>query len=373
MVRKKVCRHERTKDGTMIVFADLHLREQSEQTCFRVLEAVERMALEDDKRIVFCGDWWHLRYQVNVRLLNRVAELMRRWADLGLELDLVPGNHDQVDVAGRNALEVFEGDNCAVHTDPGISADGQFGFVPYRKDLVEQFDALVAVAGEVDPGGIIFAHLPVRGSAMNNGHKCEDGIQISSHGGITQWLVLGHYHKRQSGQGWSYVGSPYQTSFGEAGNVCGVFRIDPVLMRSEWTPLDVGAPTHHVLKWDPAKDEKPPPRPQQPNAKVRLDIEASHEMIVGGKFKNVLKSAGLADVEIQVIPTRVDREHKFAVAGGETLLQAAERFAAERLDPKAGQPAADALEAKRSDELMVPGPHNPDVEQAMDALRRWAE
>lgn len=333
----------------MIVFADLHLRERSEDVCFRVLEAVERLALEDDHHVVCCGDFWHIRYQLNVRLLNRVAELMRRWDELGIRVDFVPGNHDQVDVDGRNALEVFEGPGCYIWTEPGAYADGRCGFVPYRKDPAQQFEDLVAVSRKVLPDGIIFGHLAIDGAVMNNGRKCQEGLRLSSSMGISPWLVLGHYHERQSGQGWSYVGSPYQTDFGEAGNVCGVLRLGSG--EPEWLPLGVGAPTHHVLKWDPAKDEQPPPRPTAPNAKVRLDIEASHEMIVSGKFKAALKTAGLDDVEVQVVPVKVERQERFEMRRGETLLEAAERFAVERLDPNEGG----------------------DAETAMEALRRWAE
>jgi DNA repair exonuclease SbcCD nuclease subunit len=334
----------------MIVLSDLHLRESSEDVCFRVLDEIESLALGDDKHIVCCGDFWHIRYQLNVRLLNRVAELMRRWEDLGLELDLVPGNHDQVDVAGRNALEVFEGNNCLVWTEPGVDNLGHCGFVPYRKDRDEQLECLRAVAEETP--AIIFGHFGIQGATMNNGQKDRDGLEV-----LTQLmsprshLVLGHYHKRQSGNGWEYVGSPYQTSFGEAGNACGVLHIDSGFERA-WTPIEVQAPTHHILKWDPAKDPEPPVRPQHAHAKVRLDIEASHEMIVSGKFKGVLKTAGLADVEIQVVPTKVDRQERFALEGGETLLSAAERFAVERF---ATEKAAGS-----------------DVERAMEALRRWA-
>jgi len=343
----------------MIVFSDLHLRESSEDVCFRVLEQIERMALEDDQRIVCCGDFWHIRYQLNVRLLNRVSELMRRWADLGLELDLVPGNHDQVDVAGRNALEVFEGDNCVVWTEPGISHDGRLGFVPYRKDLEEQGGCLKAVVAEAP--WIIFAHLGICGAAMNNGQKDRDGLDAATQLVCPQaHLILGHYHKRQTGMGWEYVGSPYQTSFGEEGNVCGVLHLVPETIERLWIPLDVGAPTHLTLKWDPAKQEQPPvPRmtlaPDR-NVKVRLDIEASHEMIVGGKFKQVLKTAGLDGVEVRIVPTKVDREHRFEIGGGETLLQAADRFAAERLSGgECGAKSANQHQA------------------AMVALRRWAD
>jgi hypothetical protein len=38
-----------------IVFSDLHLRESSEDVCFRVLDKIEELAKQKDKHIIFCG------------------------------------------------------------------------------------------------------------------------------------------------------------------------------------------------------------------------------------------------------------------------------------------------------------------------------
>lgn len=343
----------------MLVFSDLHLRESSEEIVFRVLAEVERFALDDDSHVVFCGDFWHLRYEVNVRLLNRVADVMLRWVDQGLEVDYVPGNHDQVNIAGRNALEILEAfPDVRVWTDWGMYPNNQprLGFVPYRKDPTEQGLDLMRVGQSGCK--IIFGHFGMRGAVMNNGKKDSTGLMEAEGPLAHAPIVLGHYHRRQVGNGWEYVGSPYQTSFGEAGNECGLMHVHPETYARTWFPIDVGAPRHFILKWDPATAAEPPPRPGRPGDKIRLDIEASHEMIVGGKFKGVLEQAGLDDVQVQVIPTKVQRAHRFDLQGGETLLQAAERFARERMKP--------ATEHVGFADRVRP------VEDVMKALRRWA-
>lgn len=353
-----------------VVFSDLHLRESSADTCFAVLDYIFNLARQGDGQVVFCGDWWHIRYQVDVRLLNRLDAELRRWQEAGVVLDIVPGNHDQVDTSGANALEVFHRDSVAVWTEPGIDTDNGWGFVPYRKDPEDLSASIQAVANE-EPS-VIFAHFAVKGAVMNNGRKDDEGVGFITGDGIP--VVLGHYHKHQQGVGWQYVGSPYQTSYGEAGNVCGCLVGSPGAWK--FHPIDVGAPRHFILKWDPAKQAEPPAPPADCRIgtdHVRLDIEATQEQIVSGKFKTVLKQSGLEDVQVNVKPVTPLREVKLELGEGETLLQAAERFAEERLDPKVGESASSAMEAQRSDGMMVPGPHNPTLDVVMESLRRWVD
>lgn len=311
-----------------VIFSDLHLREQSADVCFRVLEWIGDKALAGDRHVVCCGDFFHVRYQVSVRLLNRVHGVLTEWGTKGIALDIVPGNHDQVDVGGSNALEVFEAHgNVRVWTEPGILEGYRFGFIPYRKDPDLLAEAIAAVE-EHDPN-IVFAHFGVQGAVMNSGRvNREEGLELSSADKSTRY-VLGHYHKRQSGGSWQYVGSPYQTNFGEAGNSNGCLVLkDGDLSFQE---IDVGAPKHFVVEWDPSTSDSPPPSPGSPGDNVRLDIKATQDMIVKGKFRSVLKASGLGDAQVKVIPVAVDREIKLELEQGESLVHAAERFAVERL------------------------------------------
>lgn len=333
----------------MIVFSDLHLRESSEGACAKVLAAVGELARQQTQPwIVFCGDFWHIRYQVSVRLQNMVAAWLE---SLGkFRVDFVVGNHDQIDTVGANALEVFRAfGNVRVWTEPGV-ADG-YGFVPYRKDPAAVTKMLSAVATQRPRR--IFAHFGVSGSLMNNGTADQSGFYVPQN---LPPLILGHYHKRQEGPPgaggepiWRYVGSPYQTSFGEAGNVCSVLDVSDALVQV--APLDLGLPVHHIIEWDPAVSVDPPPVPGRPGDRVRLDIKASQEMIIAGKFGQVLKKHGLGEAQVNVVPVAVSRDHKFAVQAGESVKDAAVRFAKERLP---------ASEAER-----------PDLDWVISALGRW--
>ena len=201
----------------MILFSDLHLREESADICLNVLrgiraEAVARGIVE----IGFLGDFWHVRYVVPVRLLNMVKDEFHAWGRAGLRLHCLVGNHDQVDVNGRNALEVFDTfDHVSVYTQPCVNEWGLW--IPYR---VNEGDVREALAhGQMAKAEVIFAHLPLRGALMNSLIENTDGLEPEMFDGFRR-VFLGHYHKRQAlGRKLTcqYIGSPWQTRADEAG------------------------------------------------------------------------------------------------------------------------------------------------------------
>lgn len=208
----------------MILFADLHLRPETEDMIFRgVFPGLLEAALVEAKPHLVClGDFFHVRYQVPVSCLNRVHEWLTDAGSKGVRVDLLPGNHDQIDVVGRHALEVFsEHENVHVWTNPGWSDFGYF--VPYRKDATAMTQALVG--GLADAGSrpkVAFVHGGLVGAKMNDAVVDQDGISVSA---LKGWktLFFGHYHARQKlARGKAiYVGSPYQTRADEAGQAKG--------------------------------------------------------------------------------------------------------------------------------------------------------
>ena len=202
----------------MIVFADLHLREETERTVFeQVLPGIlEAAKVDPDQRIAFLGDWWHVRYRVPIRLQNRVAEWLRECQRSGVRLIMLPGNHDQVDVAGENALEVFSDlDHVQVYSQPTWD---RFGFwVPYRKrhEDISQALAMPEPDSVANKWRVLWMHHGVRGADMNDRFEDTQGLP---RGWFSHWLVFcGHYHKRQTVGTVTYVGSPYQTRADESG------------------------------------------------------------------------------------------------------------------------------------------------------------
>lgn len=230
-----------------IYFSDLHLRPESEQVCFDVLERVEREALADDKVIVFLGDFFQTRYSVPVSLLNRVRETLFRWSVAGVQTHLLPGNHDQIDWAGRHALEVFQHvPGVVVHTLPGWDALGLW--LPYRKDPRELAELVLR---GVPAGAPKIAHLHhgIMGATMNNGMVAgdQDGIPPDVFAAFDV-VFCGHWHRHHQVRNCVYAGSPWQTRPDEAGQAKGVLRVQGA--RWQFVQFVAGRQFHDVVTFD---------------------------------------------------------------------------------------------------------------------------
>lgn len=231
----------------LLLFSDLHLRPETEEVCFQVLDHVLEQAQGGTYNAVgFLGDFWHLRYQIPVFLLNRVAEWVQKITKEVDDLFILPGNHDQINVVGENALEIFAAHGARVYTDPTYNAWG--GWMPYRKDQAEVKENLAWLRKE-SPQKVLFAHLPVRGAMMNNLVMDEAGLPTTVFKGW-QRVILGHYHKRQAwlNGAMCYVGSPWQTRADEWGQPKGYAIWDAHHRDLEFVDTHWG-PKHHRLEF----------------------------------------------------------------------------------------------------------------------------
>lgn len=226
----------------MLIFSDLHLRPESETVCFKVLKEVVDTAEEVDAHtIAFLGDWWHLRYQVPVYLLNRVTEWIVDTLGAGFELIFLPGNHDQIDEYGSNALQVFQEVGVKVYTEPTLDPWGVW--MPYRKEGVPELLHDLANNALYQPP-VLFAHLPVLGAMMNNSLPDTAGVPVSAFTGYSQ-VFLGHYHKRHHvTPSILYVGSPWQTRSDEWGQDKGFTLWYRDEKKAQFLPRQIGRRFH---------------------------------------------------------------------------------------------------------------------------------
>ena len=227
----------------------MHLREESAETVLGqvmpgIFDACQRAG---DNEAVCLGDFLHFRYKVPARIFNLVRDELKRWTDQGITVRFLPGNHDQYEVSGRNALEAL-GDIRGVHvyTEPQWDKDGLW--IPYRKrpeDIATALqlftpeiialkvpgrDELIAIdpVEEVSrsvksPPNIAFMHHGVRGAWMNDNYQDTEGLDPNLFARF-KLVLCGHYHKRHRVGNVQYIGSPYQTRADEAGQSKGFAR-----------------------------------------------------------------------------------------------------------------------------------------------------
>jgi DNA repair exonuclease SbcCD nuclease subunit len=229
----------------MIIFSDAHLRPETENIIFdEVLPGIDQAAKKHGGPIACLGDLFHIRYQVDVRIYNRLREVLWLWGE-EFGVFLLPGNHDQYNVEGRNVLEGL-GDiqGVRVFNEPTWTQEGLW--IPYRKNLEDVRAALKMRKPKIKAAHVVFMHQGIQGAWMNNNAVADEGLDPADL--INQRLVLcGHWHKhqvlRENFKGAPlviFIGSPYQTKADEAGQQKGFLILtdegDSEFMFSKWGP-----------------------------------------------------------------------------------------------------------------------------------------
>lgn len=253
----------------MLLFSDLHLRAESMSVVREVFTQLLKEAHKNGAGTIgFLGDFYHLRYAVPVEVQNMVATWLEEIHGSGLQIILLPGNHDQVDEMGTNALEVFDGwPHVTVHTEPCLDEWG--AWLPYRKpSFVPQIlDDLRKARSTPQP---LFAHLGVSGAMMNNLKADNHGISSGQFEGFER-VMLGHYHKQQDLGGGliHYIGSPYQTRADEWGQAKGFALWDAQERTFTRLQQDIG-PKYHRLKLEDLGEAQDVPWGPQDRVKLMV-------------------------------------------------------------------------------------------------------
>ena len=295
----------------MILFSDIHLREQCADVVLgEVLPGLRDACVMRGEREAAClGDFFHLRYRIDARVLNGVLDELRRWREAGIHLHMLPGNHDQYEIRGRNALEVFgELDNVTVYTEPTQTPHGFW--LPYRKDLS---DIQAALAPSPVAPRVLFAHIPIRGAVMNDTATDETGVPADW---LYHWDVIfcGHYHKRQQlAPGRWYVGSAWQTRADESGQPKGYAVWFEREGRVEWVDTRWG-PRYHRLTVSVGQQLDLTGIERRDEVRVRV-VGPGAEKAAEGYYKTIAEM-GLGELRATVTPELEHVEARLAVVDG---------------------------------------------------------
>lgn len=219
----------------MIIFSDLHLNEKTADVVFNeVLPGLKEACLDNSGHSLVClGDFYHLRYKIDVEIQNKVLDYFNDLKVNGIDVVLLVGNHDQANEKGDHALRPFsELSNVTVIDEPCIYKTCVW--LPYRKDK----QILIDFLDSVHINRIVFIHHGIQGFEKSNSIIDSDGIIYPFQ--KFHKIICGHYHKRQNLGNIYYVGSPYQINAGESGQEKGYMsyiNVDyPEYITTNWGP-----------------------------------------------------------------------------------------------------------------------------------------
>lgn len=202
-------------------FTDIHwgARNNSQQhldDCNEYIDwFIEQVRIEKPSHIAFLGDWFENRNAINVNTLNASTQAARKLNGLGIPVIFIVGNHD---LYHRQDREVFSTDSFAdlenfIIIDEPVSLNDEWLATPFifRKEYPEMVAAINThkyVLGHFE-----FRDFVVTGDTrlMEHGPDCRDFAK-------PRYIFTGHFHKRQTYQNVVYIGNPFPTNYGDAGD-----------------------------------------------------------------------------------------------------------------------------------------------------------
>lgn len=218
--------------------------------------------------IVFCGDLLHSKKNVTKDVYNVLHKAFTLANDEGIQLVLIPGNHDYVDKEGTNHslmhldifpnVSVLEFGNNVVDIKAGKGARwvGIRG-VPYtecKEVLIEEMNFDQGETWEMHDFRILLSHSGMQGAKVGTDFVMTREWDLSAKDvakDLYDICLFGHFHEHQRvfHNGW-IVGAPMQFNWSDTGGTRGFMHIklekgvDPVVVH---VPTAEHIPRFHML------------------------------------------------------------------------------------------------------------------------------
>jgi exonuclease SbcD len=208
---------------------------------FRNLELALAPALAGEVDAVVHGGDLHFRSRVPAWLAEAAVAPLRRVADRGVPVLLVPGNHERSRLpfpllARHERLRVFDVPRTFVVEARGLRV--AFAGFPYAPEVRARFPSLLGAASRGAPAAdlrVLCLHQCVEGATCGPGtFTFRDGPDVIRRGDLpadAAVVLCGHVHRHQVLRGPGrppvvYAGSVERTSFAEAGEPKGAVFVE---------------------------------------------------------------------------------------------------------------------------------------------------
>lgn len=230
------------------VFSDLHIGvHQNSKYWHNIAKEWAEWIIADLKAryicdIVFCGDFFHTRDEVNVDTLHFGSQLLEMFNDF--KVTLITGNHDCYlkDSSSINSLTPFanwSNINVVSSTQYITSHSKKYALVPWGDEVTE-----------LDPVDVIFGHFEIKLFKMNSFAICDSGVESQDLLAKAPLTLTGHFHLRDERNYPNgkilYVGNPFQMDFNDTGSTKGYYILDLESSKCEFIE-NVLSPKHHNI------------------------------------------------------------------------------------------------------------------------------
>lgn len=200
-----------------VLISDVHYNLQNLELADAAVQQAIKKANELGVTLIVAGDLHDTKANLRGECVNRMLKTFN-CID---EAYIMVGNHDRLNEKNpAHALEFLSrADDYHFHrliTEP-TNLGGGITLLPYYHDV----DELRAVLKTIPVDRILIMHQGIQGS--NSGEYFQDKSALTPQDVAGRRIISGHYHARQTiklpkGGVWDFIGNPFTTTFGEAGD-----------------------------------------------------------------------------------------------------------------------------------------------------------
>lgn len=229
--------------NTFTIVGDPHITPKSLEKGYQLFQIVEDMG----NPTIWMGDLLDTKEVIRGKCLNAFYDYFSKSK---LQHIVLVGNHDwfNLECLDHSLKPLSSLPNVRVIDKIEAHPKLPFVFFPYIHDKALLKDQLHQIANK---DLIAFGHFEVSGFDFGNGHLCEDGI--ITHDDFKQFkrVISGHFHKLQQTGNFTYIGTPFSHSFGEANQdkALGIYTLDD----DRLTLVPTEFPRHLSIKIDLSK------------------------------------------------------------------------------------------------------------------------
>ena len=240
------------RDPQMLIIGDLHLRDDVpgylESQCKFIEDTIKQAAIHDtydQLEVMLLGDVFDKR-NPSVKVMLALKNLLDKITSWGYGVYIIEGNHDAVSKAddGVTALSLFDGAGVKIFNYFYNDEDnkGTKAIIPHyeNEETIKKHLASIKYKRTT-----VFGHFGYHGS-LNSAGDNDFRIPLECFNNLT---FLGHIHHYSATNKVVVVGTPYTTSFQEAGKPNYVVYYKHNGRKASWEAVTaVGGPRHHVCK-----------------------------------------------------------------------------------------------------------------------------
>lgn len=188
----------------LTIVGDPHIKNKNLEQANELFDLIESYG----NPVVLLGDLLDTKEVIRGKSLNLLYKRLQRSK---LNFTILIGNHDYFNLECQDhSLKVLESLPNVELVDDVVNKYGIY-FIPYRHGS----DNTLELLNRIPDNSIVFGHMDVISFDYGNGYISDSGLSIEDLSRFKK-VISGHYHKPQSKDNLTYLGTPFSHSFGES-------------------------------------------------------------------------------------------------------------------------------------------------------------